>query len=83
MVMRLNDTFNNASVISWRTILLVKETGASGENHWPAASHWQTLSHNISGVANIDATTHLRAQTNQQKKKMLHFYSNVYNKPLY
>jgi len=25
----------------------VEEIGASGENHWPAASHWQTLSHNV------------------------------------
>ena len=36
-------TFNNISVISWRSVLLVEETG---ENYRPAASHWQTLSHN-------------------------------------
>ena len=36
-------TFNNSSAISWRSVLLVKETG---ENHRPVASHWQTLSHN-------------------------------------
>ena len=42
-----NATFNNISVISWRSVLLVEETGVPGENHWPAASHWQTLSHNI------------------------------------
>jgi len=35
-------TFNNISVISWRSVLLVEETG---ENHWPVASHWQTLSY--------------------------------------
>jgi hypothetical protein len=35
------------SVISWRLVLLVDETGVSGENHRPAASHWQTLSHNV------------------------------------
>jgi hypothetical protein len=28
--------FNNISVISWRSVLLVEETG---ENHKPAASH--------------------------------------------
>ena len=28
---------NNISVISWRSVLLVKEIGASGENHRPAA----------------------------------------------
>jgi hypothetical protein len=28
----LNTTFNNISVISWRSILLVEETGVPGEN---------------------------------------------------
>jgi hypothetical protein len=37
-------TFNNISVISWRSVLLVEETG---ENHWPAASHCHALSHNV------------------------------------
>ena len=40
-------TFNNISVISWRSVLLVEETGVPGENHRPVASHWQTLSHNV------------------------------------
>ena len=31
-----NATFNNISVISWRSVLMVKETG---ENHIPTASH--------------------------------------------
>jgi hypothetical protein len=34
-----NATFNNISVISWRSLLLVEETGESGENHQPVASH--------------------------------------------
>jgi hypothetical protein len=42
-----NATFNNISVISWQSALLVKETEVPGENHQPAASHWQTLSHNV------------------------------------
>jgi len=29
----LNATFNNISVISWRSVLLVEETGVSRENH--------------------------------------------------
>ena len=37
------DTFNNILIISWRSVLLVEETGVPGENHRPAASHWQTL----------------------------------------
>jgi hypothetical protein len=34
-----NATFNNISVISWRSVLMVEETGVSGENHPPGASH--------------------------------------------
>jgi hypothetical protein len=40
-------TFNNISVVSWRSVLLVDETRVPGENHRPAASHWQTLSRNV------------------------------------
>jgi hypothetical protein len=32
-------TFNNISVISWQSVLLVEETGVPGENHQPVASH--------------------------------------------
>jgi len=35
---------NFQQCISWRSVLLVEETG---ENHWPVASQWQTLSHNV------------------------------------
>ena len=42
------------SYISWRSVLLVEETGVPRENHWPTASHWQTLSHNI-----VSSTSHL------------------------
>jgi hypothetical protein len=35
-------TFNNISVISWLSILLVEETGVPVENYRPVASHWQT-----------------------------------------
>ena len=38
-VMVFNTTFNNASVISWRSGLLVEETGLLGENQRPVASH--------------------------------------------
>ena len=38
---------NNISVILWRSVLLVEETGVPGENHQPVASHLQTLSHNV------------------------------------
>jgi hypothetical protein len=42
--MVFNATFNNISVISWQSVLLVEETR---ENHWPVASHRQALSHNV------------------------------------
>jgi len=45
-----NATFNNVSVISWRSVLLVEETGVPGENQSPAPSHWQTLSHNVVSI---------------------------------
>ena len=34
-----NATFNNISVISWQSVLLVEETGVPAENHRPATSH--------------------------------------------
>jgi len=34
-----NVTFNNISVISWLSVLLVEETRVPGENHRPVASH--------------------------------------------
>jgi len=37
--------FNNISVISLRSDLLVEETRVPEENHRPAASHWNALSH--------------------------------------
>ena len=42
-----NAIFNTISVIAWRSVLLVEETGVLGENHRPGISHWQTLSHNV------------------------------------
>jgi len=39
--------FNNISAISWRSVLLVEETGVPGENQRPFANHRQTLSHNV------------------------------------
>jgi hypothetical protein len=32
-IMEFNTTFNNISVILWRSVLLVEETGVPGENH--------------------------------------------------
>ena len=40
--MVFNATFNNISVILWRSVLWVP-----GENHQPVTSQWQTLLHNV------------------------------------
>jgi hypothetical protein len=45
MSMVYNATFNTISVISWRSVLLMEETGVPGENHRPVAGHpFPTLS---------------------------------------
>jgi hypothetical protein len=46
-VMVFNATFNKISVISWRSVLLVEETGVHGENHRPATSHCKSNYHTI------------------------------------
>jgi hypothetical protein len=33
--------------LSWMSVLLVEETGVTGENHWPVTSRLQALSHNV------------------------------------
>jgi len=50
LFMVFNATFNNISVTSWWSVLLVKETGIPGEKHGPVACHWQTLSHNVAST---------------------------------
>ena len=35
----LNATLNNILVISWRSVLLMEETGVPGESHRPVVSH--------------------------------------------
>jgi hypothetical protein len=50
--MVFNATFNNISVISWRSVLLVEETWVPGENHQPVESHIMLyqVHHTMSGV---------------------------------
>ena len=55
-VTMFNATFNNISVISWWSVLLVEETGVSGENYRLVTSHWQTLSHNVVHPALIESS---------------------------
>jgi hypothetical protein len=48
--MVFNATFNNIPVISWRSVLLVKETGVLGENHRPQG---QIQDFKLGGGANL------------------------------
>jgi hypothetical protein len=57
-LMVFNPTFNNISAISWRSVLLMEETGGPWENHRPVASHWQTLSHHVVHLVLIEIRTH-------------------------
>ena len=59
VVMMLNTTFNDISIISWRLVLLVEETGIPGENHWPAVSDWQTVSHNVASMTLLTVSDYL------------------------
>ena len=47
MVMAFNATFDNISVVSWKSALLVEDIEVPGENHWSAAGYSQTLLHNL------------------------------------
>jgi len=57
--MVFNATFNNISVISWWSVLLVEETGVQGENHRPVASHRQNLSHTVDKNEVLFANLHI------------------------
>ena len=46
--MVFNATFSNISIISWRSVLLVEETGVRGKNHRPALPQvTDKLYHNV------------------------------------
>jgi hypothetical protein len=62
--MVFNTTFNNISVILWRSVLKMEETGENhrpGTTHWNnvvlvvSTTHWKPLYHNVVLVV---STTH-------------------------
>ena len=53
--MVFNATFNNITVISWRSVLLVEKIGLPGENHRPVAIHRQILSQNVSSTPRLSS----------------------------
>ena len=50
--------FNNISVISWRSVFLVEETG---EDYRPVVSHWQIVSHKV-----VSSTPYHEQESNSQ-----------------
>ena len=60
-VMVLNATFKNISVMSWRSVLLVEETGVPEENYRPAAIHWQAFRKSFT-IINILIIRHFELQ---------------------
>ena len=73
-------TFNNISIISWRSALLVEETGRPGENHRPVASHWQASSHNV--VHYLTRRRHIKPYSILQNKYSGVNYANNIKKAL-
>jgi hypothetical protein len=71
-VIVLNATFNNISVILWRSVLLMEETGVPWENHWPAASHLQILSHNV--VSSTPRLSGIRTHNFSANRHWVHWY---------
>ena len=61
--MVFNATINNISIILWRSVLLVEETGISGENHRLGVCHRQTLSHNV-----VSSTPRHERDSNSQRQ---------------
>jgi len=57
MVMVYNDIFNKIPVKSWRSVVLVQETGVPGEHWRPATSHWQCCNQYIWPKARLVLTT--------------------------
>jgi hypothetical protein len=60
-VITFNTTFNNISVISWLSVLLVEKTGVHRENHRPADVTDKLLSHN-----GISSTPRHKLDSNSQ-----------------
>jgi hypothetical protein len=78
--MIFNATLNIISAISWRSVLLVEETGVPGENYRPVASHWQTLVYQVHlAWAGFKLTTLVVISTNCIGSYKSNFHSHDHN----
>jgi hypothetical protein len=69
-------TFNNISALSWRSVLLMKETGIPGENQRPVASHGQTLN-TVSKSIYFLINVHISIYYSMLSKRLSTFYATV------
>jgi hypothetical protein len=56
-LMVLNATFNNISIISWRSVLLVGDCGGPGENHQPVTDKLYYIMLHTSPWSRLELTT--------------------------
>jgi hypothetical protein len=62
-LMVFNATFNNISAMSWRSVLLVEETGGPGENHRPVTDKLYHIMLYTSPWSRIELTTSVVVDT--------------------
>jgi hypothetical protein len=70
------------SFISWRSVLLVEETGEPRENHRPVASHWHIILYivyliKMLNVPDINVNIFIIAQENNRIKRRSYCFSKV------
>jgi hypothetical protein len=79
-------TFNNISILSGRSVLLVEETGVPGETNRSVASYWQTVSYKVHLVREGFELTTLEVSRNRQCYVFdisFHFYYQIFFFPFY
>ena len=64
-------TFNNISVILWRSVLLVEETWVPGQNHRPVAVNWNSLSHIVASSTFVVMTDCIHVCSYQSNYHMI------------
>jgi hypothetical protein len=72
----LNVTFNNISVISWRSVILVQETGGRGENHQPVEVTDKLYRIMFVHLTLMEIRTH-NNDNNKKERQSLNCYLNI------